>query len=172
MFPYKQIDICEGENCALYRWPKGIFSSDIKLHLFREPLGKKVGAVIQKGEYFRILGFDLFTLRSRALKLTAGDAENCDGGHLKEDDIVYPLSYGGEGFFVMWHDGKQFACMTPGGIVAEDFLTQQWAKIQYKGQTWWWGEPSFCKSYNRGENCPIFAKSWFSDWMFGIKNLF
>ncbi len=171
IFPYKQANVCEGESCSIYRWTKGIFRSDRNLYLFSVPFGNKVSAVIENGEFFKIVGYDLFTLRSRAMRLTAGDAENCDGRHLKEGDIVYPISYGGEGFFVMWHDGKEFACMTPAGIVPEDFLTQQWAKIQYKGDIGWWGEPSFCRGYNRSENCPVFTKSWFSDWMSGIKAL-
>lgn len=147
--PYIQEEQCEGESglskCALFT--KGRYKSSRALKIFSQPLGVKPVATIAANTEFEAITWRLYTLKVARCKVLEED------GDFKKGDSFYPLSYSGEGHYLVWHRGDTSAKPAWDDMAGpasrceseKKFQTQYWTKIKYKGKNYWWPTPKECE---------------------------
>ena len=178
--PYVHQGTCEGGDCAKQKFVdycqkkkcksegcdpavcesgfsyvvKGKLQSDKPLKVRSKPFDPIIAFTIPGDKEFEILSYDLYTIKSRPLKLDKEEGESC-GPRPLVGKTVYVLYYLGEGLVQVWNGGEEFACSLkrlPKGA----YKTQLWYNVEYNGKKGWWGLPSNCSLLNRRKGCPVF----------------
>jgi murein DD-endopeptidase MepM/ murein hydrolase activator NlpD len=114
---------CPGEGCTLGEW---LAVGEVTLYEAPEKRRKVVGTV-QPLEFVRVVASEMWT------KVPGLAVVKRDYRRFRQGDLVYLLSYHGEGFFSAWHRGDIVTTLV-------DFSPDAWSRACVEGLPECWGE--------------------------------